>query len=241
MRLKDIVEKTFAWLISVWIYLPILFGILMPMFIYFPIAYSSWHILTLIIGATSFYNYLNSWFVIYPSNTNLISILVIIEVCIFILGFAIFLSGLLTILKCRLNGIKIAQSGLYKYIRHPQNLGILIFTLPFILYIPGFGDLGIRIMDFLSWIFFGMITMIICDLEEYRMEKLFGTDYEEYRNKTGYFFPKIRNKRLNLIMDKKIFYLIRYFALIFFLILIVNITNRIAEFLLLNDLLVIFR
>jgi len=241
MRSKIMFGRIIGWLLSIWSFLPILFGVLMPMFIYFPIAYSSWRILTIFIGESSYYNYLNSWFTIYPSNLFLISNLVFFEVSIFLIGFGIFLYGLITLIKGRMRGEGIVQTGLYRYIRHPQNLGIILFLFAFILYIPGFGDMGIRIADILSWILFCMFMVVICDLEEFRMKQKFSQDYENYCNKTGFFLPRMRKHDLKLIKNKKIVYVIRYSVMIVIFIVIVNITNIIAKFLYINDIVEIYR
>ncbi|TFG16790.1 MAG: DUF1295 domain-containing protein [Promethearchaeota archaeon] len=213
----------------------------MPMFIYFPIAYSSWRILTFIIGETSYYNYLNSWFKIYPWDTFLIFNLILIEIIIFFIGFGIFLSGLITMVRARRKGENVIQNGLYKFIRHPQNLGLILFSIPFILYIPGFGDLGIRIVDILSWILFTMVIVVISDLEEVRMKQKFSQDYEDYIRKTGYFVPKILKHRKKLIKNIKIRYAIRYVVMILLFIFLVNITNLIAKYLYINDIVEIYR
>lgn len=213
----------------------------MPMFIYFPVAYSSWRILTLIIGETSYYNYLNSWFEIYPWDTFLVFNLILIEVIIFLIGFGIFLSGLITMVIAQRKGVNVIQNGLYKFIRHPQNLGIIIFSISFILYIPGLGDLGIRIADFLSWILFSMILVVISDLEEHRMKQKFAQDYDDYIKKTGYFVPKILKHRKKLIKNIKVRYTIRYVLMIVIFIFIVNITNLIAQYLYTNGIVEIYR
>ncbi|TFG02703.1 MAG: hypothetical protein EU542_04325 [Promethearchaeota archaeon] len=240
-KFKKDLTRLSGFLISFWAYIPIMAGILTPMFIFFPIAYSSWQILTFIIGESTYYNSLNSWFLIYPWDISLILLLVFIELCIFLIGLGLFLWGFITLLNIRMNEGKIAKTGPYKYIRHPQNLGILILTLPFTLYIPGFEDMGIRIADILSWVLFFMIIIIICDLEEFHMKRLHGVDYDNFRNQTGYFFPKTRRKQLNIIKNKAIIYLIRYFLMILAFSIIVYITNAIAEFLYLNGIVQIFR
>ena len=240
MRLREALGKLSGWISSVWVYIPILAGILTPMFIYFPIAYISWEIFSFICKTdVDYYDYYNSWFVISPGNTSLIFILIVIETAIFIFGLFIFLYGLIHLVKARKTDVEIVQTGPYKYIRHPQNLGILIMMLPIALYIPKFiyifldlayyYDIGIRIADILSWILFGLIIILICDYEERKMIKRFPNEYEHYRSKTGFFFPKIRKWEFKLIKNEKNKYELRYLLLILCFILIVIITNFIAE------------
>jgi len=196
----------------------------------------------------SYYN--NSWFVIFPEDTSLILILLVIELAIFIIGFFMLLVGLIHLVKARKANINVVQTGPYKFIRHPQNLGILIMSLPFILYIPKFiykfldlpfYDIGIRIADLLSWILFFMLMILICDSEERKMIKRFPIEYDNYRSKTGFFLPRIRKQKFKLIKNKKIRYVIRYFLLILCFILIVIITNFVAEILYINGIVEIYR
>ena len=87
----------------------------------------------------------------FPS-TDFYVFLLVIEGLVFLLGLYIFLDALITmaIHKKRNSDHRIVQNRLYKYIRHPQNLGILLMCIPFILYIPGTNDIGIRSGDILS-------------------------------------------------------------------------------------------
>lgn len=240
-KFKEDLVKLSGFLISIWAYVPIMAGILTPMFIFFPIVYSSWQILDFIISESTYYNSLNSWFVIYPWEVSLIFSLILIEICIFLIGLELFLSGFITLLRSRKDGQKIAQMGPYKYIRHPQNLGIILMVLPFTLYIPGFGDIGIRIIDILSWILFSFIILIISDYEENTMLKKYSEEYNHYRNRTGFFFPKIWKLKLKLIQNRTLKYVIRYFILVLCFIIIVLWTNFIAEILYFNGIVEIFR
>ena len=252
IKIKEILGKLNLWLSSIFIYVPILAGILTPMFIYFPIAYLSWKIFSFVCRTRiSYYDYYNSWFVINPDDTSLILTLIVIETIIFIFGLFIFLWGLIHLAKARRSNINIVQTGPYKFIRHPQNLGILIMSFPFVLYIPEFilnflnlpfyHDLGIRVADFLSWILFSLIIIVICDFEERIMIKKFPLEYNNYKDKAGFLFPRIRKQKLIQIKDKKIYYVLRYSLLIFCFILIVLITNFIGKILYMDRIVDMYR
>lgn len=237
MRLKEGLGKLSGWVSLAWAYIPVFVGILTPMTIFFPIAYISWEIFSFILKEP----YYNSWFVISSENTLFIFILLVIELSLFISGLFIFLHGLIHLAKARKNNVNVVQTGSYKYIRHPQNLGILIMILPFMLYIPGFDDIGIRIADILSWILFCLLLILICDFEERTMIKRFPNEYDNYRSKTGFFFPQIRRQKIELIKNKKFKYVLRYFLIILCFILILIITNSIAEILYINGIVEIYR
>ena len=78
---------------------------------------------------------------------------------------------------------KLVKSGLFKYIRHPSYLGILITVLGF----------GISMVNWLSIIVILVPHIIIIFLrikeEELALSKHFGQDYEIYRENTRQLIP----------------------------------------------------
>ena len=89
------------------------------------------------------------------------------------------------------NFLSLVQRGIYRYIRHPQHLGIIVMTLPFTLYIPWINDFGIRVGDLVTWICFTLLLVIYSDIEEFRLKKRFPKEFSVYQAKTGFIFPKI--------------------------------------------------
>lgn len=210
-KFKTIFESIMLKIILVWVYLPIIVGILFEMVIQFSIAYLSW----IIFNSWSRQGWINSWIVIFHFDPSFrIDILFIAEIFIFTIGFLLFLYGLVFIVKARKNRIDLIQKGPYKYIRHPQNLGILIMMFPFALYTPWIHDIGIRIGDILSWTLFCLVMIFCSDFEEIRMKKGLSEEYENYRLKTGFFIPKLRHQKINQAKDTKLNYLKRYCLLI---------------------------
>lgn len=128
--------------------------------------------------------------------------------------FFIIFIGLVFIAKARKDRINLIQKGPYKYVRHPQNLGIIIMVLPFALYTPWIQDTGIRIGDILSWTLFCLVMIFCSDFEEIRMKKGLSEEYENYRLRTGFFIPKLRYQKVNQAKDTKVNYLKRYSLLI---------------------------
>jgi len=86
---------------------------------------------------------------------------------------------------------RVISTGPYKYIRHPQNLGIIIFSFPFCLYVPFFNDLGIKVGDIFSWMLFVLLIIIYSDIEEIFMLKKYPDKYGLYKANTGFFIPSI--------------------------------------------------
>ena len=112
------------------------------------------------------------------------------------------------------------QTGIYKYMRHPQNLGIIIMLFPFTLYVPGFEDLGIRMGEIASWMFFALFLCLYSYYEEWRLSKKYNKEYLEYYKITGFFIPKIKRKK-NISLFKINFHKNILIAIIQFLVCIV--------------------
>ena len=191
--LKTVLKKITIGIASIFVYLPIIGGILAPMALIIGIdLYISWRI----IG----YNYTDWTWAYYLINPLLIPFIISIEMLIFCFGLGLFLTGLITMVKKKIEVDTLIQTGIYKYIRHPQNLGIIFIFLPFVLYIPGFGDIGIRMGEIASWMFFTFIICLYSYYDEWRLVRKYKEIYLEYYKKTGFFIPKfLRNKNESLI------------------------------------------
>jgi len=193
-------------------YFPIIAGILYPMTVMPALAYLSWNIfyflpeIELITAWIVNVSYFPD-FPIYP--------LIWAEFVIFLCGFTLFIYGLIHLVKARKEKIDIVQTGPYKYIRHPQNLGIIIFSFPFCLYVPFIGsDLGIKVGDIFSWILFLLLLIIYSDIEEIQMLKRFPDEYGAYKTNTGFFILKIiitRKEKTRLEIKN---YILRWICLI---------------------------
>ena len=73
-------------------------------------------------------------------------------------------------------------SGLYKYLRHPQYLGILVATLGMIIY--KFSPISLALWPVLLLIYYKLARR-----EEKTMENIYGTQYIEYKSKVPMFLP----------------------------------------------------
>ncbi|MHA2038789.1 MAG: methyltransferase family protein [Promethearchaeota archaeon] len=214
-------------------YFPIIAGILYPMTVMPALAYFSWNIFYLSPASQifSFWILNVSYFPDFPTYP-----LIWAEFIMFVCGFALFLYGLIHLTKAKKENIEIAQTGPYKYIRHPQNLGIIIFSLPFSLYVPFIGtDMGIKVGDLFSWMLFFLLTIIYSDIEEIHMLKKYPEQYGNYKAGTGFFIPtiiKTRRKESNLDIKNYFYRWILLVGIYFFLVAIL--TFIFSQFPLLN-------
>ena len=188
-------------------YFPIIAGILYFMTVIPALAYISWHIFNIWPGT----DFMAAWIFCKGYTTNFPTNLPLwfwSEFIIFIFGFSLFLLGLIHLVKGKKTKTKIVQTGLYKYIRHPQNLGIIIFSFPFCLYVPFLGDSGLKVGDIFSWMLFCVLTIIYSDVEEIQMLKRYPDEFKIYRSNTGFFIPRIiitKNESANLEIKSYIF------------------------------------
>ena len=110
---------------------------------------------------------------------------VYVKVMIFVIGFIIFIISLV----CLVIGIRknagLIQERIYRRIRHPQNLSIIIMVFPLFLY------QGFRLGDFISWVQFIFIMIIYSDIGDIKLKKKYPEEFQSYYEKTGFFFPRI--------------------------------------------------
>lgn len=122
-------------------------------------------------------------------------------------GALIFVIGVFTWLQTRFGGGKVAVNWLYRYSRHPQYLGWIIWSYGLMLYGPSVNDMkkSWGWHGTLPWLLSTMVIIGICMLEELKMKERAGKEYDTYRNQTPFLFPipgflkKILNLPLRLI------------------------------------------
>ncbi|MHA1347614.1 MAG: methyltransferase family protein [Candidatus Heimdallarchaeaceae archaeon] len=191
----------------IWIYIPAIVGIIVPMVYMLPIAYTSW-VLFASVGTN---NWVDGWIVINPSESV---VLIVFEFLLYGLGLILLIWGVIAIAKIRRNQQGLAIWGPYKYLRHPQHLGLILISLATSLYVPFTTDKGIRLGEILSWSLFSIILFIISDIEDRKLAKKFGQEYLDYHAKTSSFFPCVFNKGKQRILFKNIIYWKRYLLIL---------------------------
>ncbi|MFW9966312.1 MAG: methyltransferase family protein [Candidatus Thorarchaeota archaeon] len=124
-----------------------------------------------------------------------------------ILGIGLLVYSIVHMRLARKEGL--IKSGPYSLVRHPQYLGVVLFTLTLTTrsYWIGKNTFG------MSWIspeltiviWFGTLVayVILALVEEIHLSKRFASEYEEYRDETGFMVPfvRTRNRALEIILS----------------------------------------
>lgn len=106
-------------------------------------------------------------------------------------GLLIFLVGTYAWLKARTGTETVARSWIYKYTRHPQYLGWILWTygLYLLLLLARYPKRSWGIEASLSWLLSAVVIVGVAMVEEINMQKRFGATYEDYRRQTPFLFP----------------------------------------------------
>jgi protein-S-isoprenylcysteine O-methyltransferase Ste14 len=105
--------------------------------------------------------------------------------CLLIIIAVFQLGRNFTILPAPIHGKKLIRTGIYKYIRHPINTGIMFITLGLAFYTLEYWKLGFSI---LIWAF----HYFYADYEDLLLNRQY-VYFEDYKKKTNSFFPKIKS------------------------------------------------
>jgi len=108
-----------------------------------------------------------------------------------IFGSLIFVWSVLLWLRARSSENPVASSRLYRFSRHPQYLGWIIWSYGLLLFSALENQMKKTwsIPASLPWLLATMVIIGICMLEEIKMKELYGGSYEKYRKKTPFLFP----------------------------------------------------
>lgn len=108
-----------------------------------------------------------------------------------IIGSLIFVWAVLLWLRARSGKNPVAQSWLYRYSRHPQYLGWIIWSYGLLLFSALENQMKKTwsVPASLPWLLATMVIIGICMLEELKMKQVFRKSYDEYREKTPFLFP----------------------------------------------------
>lgn len=179
-----VIEKVLLLPILIWIYTPIVAGFLVAMTYLLPLGFGSWWIFSIFER-----NWLLNLFIIHSEIVRII--LLVVESILFATGLIIFLWGLLYLSKVKVKKQTLAIGGPYKYIRHPQHLGLILISLSTSLYLPWAIHDNIRVGSLISWSLFTLFLVVVSEFEEKKLLNEHCDSYLQYRLQTGMFFPKI--------------------------------------------------
>lgn len=175
--------------LSVFTYLPVIAGILTPMLWLLPAWYSAWFVIGFIFPFSTIWGGL--WL---PIPSLLFAQLIwILEGLVFFAGMILFIHSLLEMTRSLSRGGSIVTSGPYRWVRHPQHLGIIVFLLPLALFNIGRAVYwtGIRPGDILSWSLVSFMLIVVADFEESTLVKRFGNEYSDYCKRTPFLLPRV--------------------------------------------------
>ena len=108
-----------------------------------------------------------------------------VKAMIFVIGLIPFVISLVWLVIGIRKNSGLVQNRMYKHMRHPQNLSIIIMAFPLFLY------LGFRMGDFVSWVQFIFIMIIFSDIGDIKLKKKYPKEFQLYYEKSGFFFPRI--------------------------------------------------
>ncbi len=115
-----------------------------------------------------------------------------------LLGIVIFVVGFCQIYWSKFTGKGAVEQGLYRYIRHPQYVALVLIGLGASLYWSRF----IVVLAFVSMLY---IYVFLARVEERICLQKFGEPYRQYMNRTGMFLPRrweSRWRTLNLPLPR---------------------------------------
>lgn len=105
----------------------------------------------------------------------------IIDLSLLIIGSTIFLVSFLTWIL-NLKRKDLITNGIYRLVRHPQYLGIILLSL-------GLTIRSLRPISFIAWITLLVGYLILASLEERSLLRIYGRRYEEYSKRTAFIIP----------------------------------------------------
>lgn len=77
---------------------------------------------------------------------------------------------------------RLATQGIYRYLRHPQYLGILLVTGGWLIHWP-------TVIGLVMWPILVVVYVRLAGKEDAYLASRFGSEFREYAEKTGAFFP----------------------------------------------------
>ena len=114
-----------------------------------------------------------------------------LKLMIFLVGLILFAISLARLVIGIRKNAGLVQNRIYKHIRHPQNLSMIIMAFPLFLF------RGIRLGDFVSWVQFIFIMIIYSDIGDIKLKKKHPKEFQFYYENSGFFLPKILPYRIS--------------------------------------------
>lgn len=109
----------------------------------------------------------------------------IIDLSLSIIGLAIFLAAFASWIMNLRRGGELLTSGVYRIVRHPQYLGMILLTL-------GITIRSLRPISFIAWNILLFSYLILASLEERDLLRIYGKKYREYTERTAFMMPFLK-------------------------------------------------
>lgn len=115
----------------------------------------------------------------------------LIGIAIVFIGLLIFTFGVITWLYGRFRNYELIDFWIYKYSRHPQYLGFIIWSYGLLIYVSykPYVRGALNIPPALIWLITTMIVIGVALIEEIEMVKRYGERYKEYSRTTPFMIP----------------------------------------------------
>ncbi len=91
---------------------------------------------------------------------------------------------------------EMVTDGIYRYVRHPQYLGLIVITVGLLIQWP-------TIITLAMWPVLVVMYYRLAKREEKEAIEAFGERYEEYRNRTPMFLPVMKNSKMKNDYENK--------------------------------------
>jgi protein-S-isoprenylcysteine O-methyltransferase Ste14 len=138
--------------------------------------YSLEFLLTGIMGQNLFYNVFH--FYIFPASKVILGV-----------GMILAIYGWKQIYQAK---DKLATTGLYAKIRHPQYVGFLLITL-------GLNIQWLTIITIALWPLLALLYYRLAKTEDREVEAKFGDEFRKYKQAVPAFFPRLRKRQRKAI------------------------------------------
>jgi protein-S-isoprenylcysteine O-methyltransferase Ste14 len=106
-------------------------------------------------------------------------------------GVLLFAAGTYAWFKTRFHGRSVSEIGLYRFTRHPQYLGWIIWSYGLVIYVARLRGprIGWSVESTLPWIMSTLILVCVALKEEIAMRRDRSAEYEDYMSRTPFLFP----------------------------------------------------
>ncbi len=143
-----------------------------------------------------------------PPFPNLSNPYTLTTTIIQIIAILFFIWSVVYLRKEKTEGL--VTSGPYRFVRHPQYLSLIMLTalmtyqsVWILLHTDGFGWLSVDETKMI-WLIMLAAYAVIALIEEMHLQKRFGAEWSEYRNRVGFLFPFTKYKSYTIEMLSRI-------------------------------------